>query len=245
MWVFVQDYSTLYSPYPHHISVLSNKRNVVWDRRTPPPRSHYWDYTVDALANATYAQSVIFDEEWFGSAQPTDDRHVVSTGRWAYTPVLSDARAFSNVTNPYGLLRSPWNTNPTPYLTRAGTVIGVETADYVLPSCTDFRSYVNKSGTPNGLIRIADVVSALNGALHGPVHIMIGGHWGFNESVVAKVEALHSIGGDAFTDQILLGAKVGEATHTHAPHTHTRRPPSPKRSSGPESDELEDWGRRC
>ncbi|CAN0532570.1 unnamed protein product, partial [Laminaria digitata] len=26
--------------------------------------------------------------------------------------------AWSNVHNPYGLLRAPWNTDPTPYVTR-------------------------------------------------------------------------------------------------------------------------------
>ena len=59
------------------------------------------------------------------------DTHAVdSEGRWAYTPCWSSAREFSAITNPYGLLRSPWNTNPTPYLTRHDTVLGLYADDY-------------------------------------------------------------------------------------------------------------------
>ena len=100
-----------------------------------------------------YLQSAIFSDDWFGAADPADERHVLSTGRWAYTPVMRDAdRTFSNITNPHGLLRSPWNTNPAPYLMRSATVLGVQNADYTLPDCEDFREYVK---VPN---RAADVV---------------------------------------------------------------------------------------
>jgi hypothetical protein len=37
---------------------------------------------------------------------------VVTTGRWAYTPIKANASTFSRYYNPYNLLRSPWNTNP-------------------------------------------------------------------------------------------------------------------------------------
>ena len=64
-------------------------------------------------------------------------------------------------------------------------------------------------------VKLSDVVSALNGVLHGPVHIMLGGHWGFNESVVARVHALmDEVGKDPFPDQILLAAKVRRASVT-------------------------------
>lgn len=35
-------------------------------------------------------------------------------------------RSEPHVNNPYGLLRSPWNFNPSPYVTRFGSVFGVE-----------------------------------------------------------------------------------------------------------------------
>ena len=190
----------------HHVGVTLQFEHAL--RAVDPTTcSHYWDYTVDALANASYAQSEIFSDDWFGAAAPADARHVVSTGRWAYTPVMRDAeRKFSNITNAHGLLRSPWNTNPAPFLGRSATVIGVQNADYTLPDCEDFRSYV--AAEAGGSVALADVVSALNGVLHGPVHIMIGGHWGFNASVVDRVRRLmDEVGKDPFPDQILLASK--------------------------------------
>merc|ERR1712070_1095179 len=44
---------------------------------------------------------------------------------------------------------------------------------------------------------------ALNGALHGPVHIMIGGHWGFSSPIWSRVTAYLG-----FTDAMLLLSKV-------------------------------------
>ena len=190
----------------HHVGVTLQFEHAL--RAVDPTTcSHYWDYTVDALANASYAQSEIFSDDWFGAAAPADARHVVSTGRWAYTPVMRDAeRKFSNITNAHGLLRSPWNTNPAPFLGRSATVIGVQNADYTLPDCEDFRSYV--AAESGGSVALADVVSALNGVLHGPVHIMIGGHWGFNASIVDRVRRLmDEVGKDPFPDQILLASK--------------------------------------
>ena len=95
----------------------------------------------------------------------------MTEGRWAYTPVLSSAREFSAITNPHGLLRSPWNTNPTPYLTRHDTVLGLYADEYSLPTCDDFSTALAADDW------LGTYISALNGKLHGPVHIMIGGHW--------------------------------------------------------------------
>ncbi|CAN0480140.1 unnamed protein product, partial [Discosporangium mesarthrocarpum] len=50
--------------------------------------------------------------------------HTVTTGRFAFTPTMSGAREYSAVTNPYGLLRSPWNADPTPFMTRHDHVYG-------------------------------------------------------------------------------------------------------------------------
>ena len=42
------------------------------------------------------------------------------------------------------------------------------------PSCYDFAEYLDSSEC-----NLADVQAALNGQLHGPVHVMIGGQWDF------------------------------------------------------------------
>ena len=129
------------------------------------------DYTYDAsVYGADWQSSPIFDDSWFGTASPANEHHVVDGGRWAYTQVLSGSKAlaFSNLTNPYGLLRSPWNTNKTPYLTRSNFTNGAAYDSYTtFPMCSSFASWLTSSDW------VGDMVFALNGALHGPVHLSL------------------------------------------------------------------------
>ena len=107
----------------------------------------YWDYTADAyfLGREKFHLSPIFQSDWFGALSPANSDHVIDAGRWAYTSIATVASAdpslpssFSKIKNPYGLLRSPWNTNPSPYLTRFHDVLGVEFGGFDLPTCGQF-----------------------------------------------------------------------------------------------------------
>ena len=81
----------------------------------PKTAAHYWDYTREAGNNATeWYESNMFKDSWFGSSSSASHSHAITSGRWAYLGVMKEAREFSDITNSYGLLRSPWNTNPTP-----------------------------------------------------------------------------------------------------------------------------------
>ena len=152
----------------HHIGITIQMERSI---QAVDPRvcSHYWDYTIDALADYDYSESIIFDEDWFGSSSPGSDKHVIETGRWAFTPVMQHAHGFSNITNPYGLLRSPWNTNPVPYLMRNRNTVGVNDAKYTMPTCSSWQAAFDRDTS------LADVIQELNGDLHGMIHIMIGG----------------------------------------------------------------------
>ena len=138
--------------------------------------AHYWDYTVDAELD-DWTSSTIFDDEWFGPASPNNTAHIVDRGTWAYTKIMEKASGFSVIHNPYGLLRSPWNTNPTPYVTRSRFVLGLKDSGYGIPSCTQFQDAVSVQ------MWIGTAFSYLNGLLHGPVHIMTGGHWYFSDEL--------------------------------------------------------------
>lgn len=48
----------------------------------------------------------------------------MTEGRFAFVPTMADASAYSRVTSPYGLLRAPWNADPTPFMTRSDHVYG-------------------------------------------------------------------------------------------------------------------------
>ena len=143
--------------------------------------AHYWDYTIDAAALMNHwPQSHIFRDAWFGSASPGNDEHVVDAGRFAYARVLQGTN-YSGVTNPYGLLRSPWNTNKVPFLGRSGYVVGQQAGGYKsLPNCADFADTLATAAAGGGL---GEIQSAINGFLHGPVHIMIGGLWGLDDDI--------------------------------------------------------------
>ena len=103
----------------------------------------YWDYTTDALMYATdWTKSPIFDDDWFGMASPESDDHMITHGRWAYLEIeklQTDVDGFSQIHNPYNLLRAPWNTNPTPYVTRYRFVDGLMDGGWALPNCIQFQ----------------------------------------------------------------------------------------------------------
>lgn len=76
-----------------------------------------------------FERSEMFRHEWFGEVHTNDsDTHTVPSGRWAYTPIKSNARDYSPITNAWGLLRSPWNEDSVPYLTRSNNVFSYENA---------------------------------------------------------------------------------------------------------------------
>lgn len=85
----------------------------------------YWDMT------SSFAHSDV--EDLVGPSN--NSQRVVDSGRFAFTPLRTNARSYSNVTNAYGLLASPWDTNPTPFVTRsderygAGPTIGYDPCD--------------------------------------------------------------------------------------------------------------------
>lgn len=165
----------------HHVGITWQLENslVAVDSNTA---AHYWDYTVDARRlDADWPTSEIFDDDWFGSANPNNTDHVVDAGRWAYTKVMTHARSYSNVTNPYGFLRSPWNTNKVPFVMRSAYVLGKQWGGFsTLPSCDKFSEALANNTW------IGTTFNQLNGGFHGPVHIMIGGYWGWDRDEWGK-----------------------------------------------------------
>ena len=93
---------------------------------------------------------------------------------------------YSSITNPYGVLRSPWNTNPHAYLTRATSVFRYKGGGYTtFPGCNEFHSCFMKK-------QLSEINSCLNGYTHGPVHIMIGGQWNGQDGTTATISDFRS-----------------------------------------------------
>ena len=114
-----------------------------------------------------WAQDV-WTDDWFGTAATA--ARTVATGRFAYQRVTHDASA--TVHNSYGYLRSPWNTNKSPFVTRAHTFCGFSYNLDWWPSCGIHYNITFSEEYDTWY----DYAWAAPYAPHGPVHFMIGGY---------------------------------------------------------------------
>lgn len=210
----------------HHVGfTLEFERNLqVVDPKVSIP---YWEYTKDdadycvqsgsstCWENSISQQSPMFDPEWFGEANPSPSGdHSILVGRWASLPVLQAARNFSSITNSYGLLRSPWNTDPTPYVMRFGSVNGGSWEPMV--GCSRWDACFKSDS-------IGEMNNCLNGGTHGPIHIMLGGQWDMNHSIIVdKTSPFNGISGP----HLLLAKHLWRYGYVNCPDVCTHDTPS-------------------
>ena len=177
----------------------------------------------------------ILSSKWFGKNDPLTGELV--DGRWAGTkvPLVDEkflneeglpldgtffpdeeaawlAKAGNHIRSPYGLLRAPWNYNPSPYLARYNNLNRISTAGlpehavkpYVGSNCQDLRMFFQlyTVGQPLQLY-----LESTEDAVHGYIHFTFGGSGGDR---AAKVdEELRNTYG--FTDTYLF--YVAESAH--------------------------------
>lgn len=157
----------------HHMS-FTLAFEAVLQAINPSISMPYWEYSLDAynFGSKWFQQSEMFEKQWFGEVHTNDSvTHAVPKGRWAYTPIMADASSYSPIYNAWGLLRSPWNEDPTPYLTRSNSIFSYLDAGYTtLPECSTLMAcFVSET--------VTEMNVCLNGDTHGPVHIMMGGQF--------------------------------------------------------------------
>ena len=151
----------------------------------------YWDYTQDAaMVRAAHGAAAdasslweldVWGDEWFGSAGGA--AHTVEAGRFAFQTVTRDANA--TVRNPYGYLRSPWNVNKSPYLTRVHKFCERSYPLDFWPSCATHHNLTFDDAYDSWYTYVWQA----SYAPHGPVHFMIGGYTNCGE-VEARLGAL-------------------------------------------------------
>lgn len=175
----------------------------------------YWEYTIESAEGfSSYGDSVIFDDDWLGEASPSNSLHTVDKGRWAYLSIMKDA--WDYVHNPYGLLRTPWNLDSTPYVTRFNLTSGNVATDMV--SCSLYHQCFEES-------TLSMMNNCLNGGTHGPVHILVGGEWddpeqdfiskvGFYESTPLVTKYLWRKGYLRFPDKCEVEGEIGNTDTT-------------------------------
>jgi len=131
----------------------------------------YWDFTMESTfyGPKDWRDSTVFAESWFGAASPSNDLHTVTTGRFAFTTAMTNARNFSRIVNSYGVLRAPWNNDPTPFMTRHDHIYGFE--NNLKPSgCKEYYIAMKKNTWMS-------MSKQLNSAAHGHIHETVGGSW--------------------------------------------------------------------
>ena len=133
----------------------------------------YWESTVDAAElGSAWRDYKVFAADWFGnSGDKLGMLHTMKEGRWAKLPVMENAWNFDyKITNAYGQLRAPWNLNSAPFVARDNSVVKMSYMGGDLPSCDVVKSCFDSDS-------LADMNVCLNGATHGPIHVLVGGQW--------------------------------------------------------------------
>jgi Common central domain of tyrosinase len=138
----------------------------------------YWEFTQESASNTSIYNSIMFTKKTFGSlVEPVDatwgftykndllSAGTIQNGRWKKAKTDVNTR-FSSIVNGYGLLRSPWNMNPSPYITRFAS------SESALPSCSDYYTLFGSSST------LIDFLDEIQKGSHAPIHSALGGTFG-------------------------------------------------------------------
>ena len=164
----------------------------------------YWDFTLESTFYDAYEfrRSPVFSESWFGDASPDNSMHTITEARWAFSPAMANAKKFSQVYNSYGILRAPWNSDPTPFMTRSEKVYGLE--NNLKPSgCTQYYVATQKDNWMG-------LAQQLTSAAHGHIHETIGGAFNQNEipRLLKEQETPVTAGVYTFSHQVQPLAKI-------------------------------------
>ena len=137
----------------------------------------YWDFTVEGqqIADAGESPSYFLEitpflsDDWFGSVDEND--HIADSHfAFAKMPKVSDDSIVSP--NSYGYIRSYWNNNNDPYVTRhLFDVCGVEPKNKRIPDCQTHYDLVQSA-------TLGDFQTLSPSDGHGTMHVHLGGMGG-------------------------------------------------------------------
>eukprot|EP01038_Epipyxis_sp_PR26KG_P004342 gene4342-6145_t len=141
----------------------------------------YWDFTIDAQKGVGVADSFIMKPEVYGTVTKPKD---ISAGFGYNNDKLADAaipdglwkglkaemNMFPDLTYGYGYLRSPWNMNPSPYISRY--VFEFDDVDKEIPTCNShYKMLADYDDMTSFMYKIQFIP-------HGATHVGIGGMYG-------------------------------------------------------------------
>jgi len=137
----------------------------------------YWDFTIETASNIAVWDSPIFTKDTFGSlplpnnytwgwlySQNSVDDGRIPDGRWENLEVDMNTD-FDDLYYAYGYMRSPWNVNPSKYISRYTSI------DKTLPTCNSHYTLLEYD-------QITDFLHEIPYAAHAAAHGVIGGVFG-------------------------------------------------------------------
>jgi len=137
----------------------------------------FWDYTLDAslsrrngMDSERLCKSDVFSASMMGGITDLENGQI-GEGRWAKIPMSLDLwpSAQNATSNAFGMLRQPWNLNPSPFLSRSREFIGVTPPN--LPCCQEYADQLKLTSWMDFSIQI-------QGAPFAPLSNLIGGSFG-------------------------------------------------------------------
>ena len=201
-----------YTKYFDSPAFTSSHRNNVMDGGSwSEILSDKWFGSNDPLTGA------IVDSRWKNTVIPVIDSKLISEETiplMAYLFTYDDfKKSDQHVSNPYGLLRTPWNYNPSPYLTRYNNLNRLSTTnldmenkfpEFLGSTCTTLKSFFSLAAAGKTLSNFLEFVEE---NVHANVRSTFGGAGG--DRAAAVDELLRSQ--YALTDEHLF--YVAEASH--------------------------------
>lgn len=139
----------------------------------------YWDYTYDTSDLST---SIMFQESTFGTItfpaggaywSYTNDSVLdaaIPDGRWAQAIAKIDDK-YENLVNAFGYMRGPWNTNPSPFVSRFSIQSKTSVMYEGLPNCASMYTMLQQ-------IDMATFLDLAPFFPHASSHADIGGLFG-------------------------------------------------------------------
>ena len=164
---------------PQHLK-MTNIVELAMQSVDPSVSMPYWDFTIESASDTPVNESPIMSPDMFGSmTTPVNERYGftyaddscvtagIPDGRWAYIKADMNDK-FPDLKFGYGYMRSPWNMNPSPYVSRftANMMIGVQ-----LPTCSSHYSMLEETDFMDFLIDFENDP-------HATTHSLIGGTYG-------------------------------------------------------------------
>mmetsp|Transcript_25034 Transcript_25034/g.31236 ORF Transcript_25034/g.31236 Transcript_25034/m.31236 type:complete len:694 (-) Transcript_25034:300-2381(-) len=157
--------------------IYSHQAFALWMEQTlqlihPRVSMPFWDYIQDSVNyGADFSiKSEVFTQEYFGGYQPYP---YTVKGYWADLPLstVSDPSDLASMHNDYGILTTPYNTNPSRVLQRSNEICGWRIRRNLLAGCKEVHD----------MLEAFSLESTYDKAVHeihsGYLHKILGGAW--------------------------------------------------------------------